>query len=182
MAAQAWFSSGDAVDVAPGSTVVLQLTVVNLSDGADTFVLTPTGMAAQWTTVRPATVTLVAGAQQVVEAFEHELGVRAGETTDDGQVTFRTVECLGGCGWGTVVSCDHRYRHHVKPEDVPRVVDGGDRERVELVLDQHQHGSPGLDDERHAHRLPLGEDLRGAAALHRGGLRAGIEVGQGEVR
>ena len=67
MAAQAWFSSGDAVDVAPGSTVVLQLTVVNLSDGADTFVLTPTGMAAQWTTVRPATVTLVAGAQQVVD-------------------------------------------------------------------------------------------------------------------
>ena len=39
------------------------------------------------------------GAQHVVEAFESELGVRAGETTEDGQVTFRAVECLGGCGY-----------------------------------------------------------------------------------
>ena len=38
----------------------------------------------------------LSGAQRVVEAFEAELGVRAGETTADGAVTFRTVECLGG--------------------------------------------------------------------------------------
>ena len=43
------------------------------------------------------------GAQQVLEAFEQELGVRAGETTEDGNVTLRTIECAGGCGWGTVV-------------------------------------------------------------------------------
>ena len=41
------------------------------------------------------------GAQRVVDAFEEELGVRAGETTEDGEVTFRTVECLGGCGYAT---------------------------------------------------------------------------------
>ena len=29
------------------------------------------------------------GAQQVVEAFERELGIRAGETTEDGEVTLR---------------------------------------------------------------------------------------------
>jgi NADH-quinone oxidoreductase subunit E len=63
------------------------------------------------------------GAQQTLEAFESELGIRAGETTPDGEFTLRTIECLGGCGWGTVVSCDHRYRHHVKAEDVPRVVE-----------------------------------------------------------
>jgi NADH-quinone oxidoreductase subunit E len=69
------------------------------------------------------------GAQQVVEAFERELGVRPGETTADGEVTLRTVECAGGCGWGTVVSIDHRYREHVRADDVPRLVeelrDGG---------------------------------------------------------
>ena len=64
----------------------------------------------------------LSGAQRVVEAFEHELGVRAGETTDDGDVTFRTVECLGGCGYATVVAVDNRYRHHVKPDDVPEIV------------------------------------------------------------
>ena len=62
------------------------------------------------------------GAQRVVEAFESELGVSPGETTDDGAVTFRTVECLGGCGYATVVAVDHRYRHFVKPEDVPGIV------------------------------------------------------------
>ena len=64
------------------------------------------------------------GAQRVVEAFENELGVRAGETTADGEVTFRTVECLGGCGYATVVAVDSRYHQHVRPEGVPAIVKG----------------------------------------------------------
>ena len=63
------------------------------------------------------------GAQQVLEAFEAELGVSAGETTDDGEVTLRTIECLGGCGWGTVVAVDHRYREPVKPDEVGGIVE-----------------------------------------------------------
>jgi NADH:ubiquinone oxidoreductase subunit E len=64
------------------------------------------------------------GAQQVVEAFEHELGIHAGETSGDGRFTLRLIECAGGCGWGTVVSVDHRYREPVKAEDVPGIVAG----------------------------------------------------------
>ena len=62
------------------------------------------------------------GAQQVLEAFESELGVKTGETTEDGDVTLRALECAGGCGWGTVVAIDHRYREPVRPEDVPKIV------------------------------------------------------------
>lgn len=62
------------------------------------------------------------GAQQVLEAFEEELGVHAGGTTEDGEVTLRTIECAGGCGWGTVVAVDHRYREPVHREDVPGIV------------------------------------------------------------
>jgi NADH-quinone oxidoreductase subunit E len=62
------------------------------------------------------------GAQQVLEAFEGELGIHPGETTEDGKVTLRALECAGGCGWGTVVAVDHRYREPVKPEDVPAIV------------------------------------------------------------
>ena len=62
------------------------------------------------------------GAQQVVEAFQRELGVRPGETTEDGTVTLKTMECAGGCGWGTVVAIDHRYREPVRAEDVPGLV------------------------------------------------------------
>jgi NADH-quinone oxidoreductase E subunit len=64
----------------------------------------------------------LSGAQQVVDAFESELGVAPGETTEDGEITFRAVECLGGCGYATVVAVDHRYRHFVKAEDVPGIV------------------------------------------------------------
>jgi NADH-quinone oxidoreductase subunit E len=60
------------------------------------------------------------GAQQVVEAFERELGMHAGETGDE--VTLRTVECLGGCGWATIVAIDNRHRLHVQAEDVSRIV------------------------------------------------------------
>jgi NADH-quinone oxidoreductase subunit E len=62
------------------------------------------------------------GAQQVLETFESELGIHAGETSEDGEFTLRTVECAGGCGWGTVVAVDHRYREPVRPEDVPAIV------------------------------------------------------------
>jgi NADH-quinone oxidoreductase E subunit len=62
------------------------------------------------------------GAQQVLEAFERELGVRAGETAEDGSVTLRTIECAGGCGRAVVVAVDHRYREPVRPEDVPAIV------------------------------------------------------------
>jgi len=63
------------------------------------------------------------GAQRVVEAFEGALGIRAGETTEDGEITFRAVECLGGCGYATVVAIDDRQRLHVKPEDVAGIVE-----------------------------------------------------------
>jgi NADH-quinone oxidoreductase subunit E len=63
------------------------------------------------------------GAQRVVEALEQELGVAPGETTEDGEVTFRTIECAGGCGYAPVVVVDGRYREPVAPEDVPALVE-----------------------------------------------------------
>ena len=64
----------------------------------------------------------LSGAQDVVAAFERELGVHVGETTEDGGVTLRTVECLGGCGWATVVAIDNRHRLHVRAADVREIV------------------------------------------------------------
>jgi NADH-quinone oxidoreductase subunit E len=61
-------------------------------------------------------------AQAVLEAFERELGVEPGETTPDGEITLRAVECLGGCSTPTIVAVDHRYRQSVTPDDVPAIV------------------------------------------------------------
>jgi len=63
------------------------------------------------------------GAAQVLEAFERELGINAGETTPDGAITLRSAECLGGCGSGTVVSVDEYYHESVTADDVPAIVE-----------------------------------------------------------
>jgi NADH-quinone oxidoreductase subunit E len=65
----------------------------------------------------------LAGAQQVVEAFERELDISAGKTSPDGEVTLGAVECLGGCGWATVVAIDNRHRLRVRADDVPQIVE-----------------------------------------------------------
>ena len=70
----------------------------------------------------------LSGARQVLEAFESELGIRAGETTPDGEITLRAVECLNGCGYANVVAVDDRYHKHVRAETVPEIlrgIDGG---------------------------------------------------------
>jgi NADH-quinone oxidoreductase subunit E len=63
------------------------------------------------------------GAQDVLRAFEGELGVGPGETTEDGEFTLRAVECIGGCGWPTVVAIDNVHRLNVSAEDVPSIVE-----------------------------------------------------------
>jgi NADH-quinone oxidoreductase subunit E len=63
------------------------------------------------------------GAQQVLEAFERELDVVPGRTSEDGEFTLRAIECAGGCGTAVVISVDERYREPVRPEDVPAIVE-----------------------------------------------------------
>jgi hypothetical protein len=66
MAAQAWFSRNETA-VEPGSSAVLHLTVANLGDTTDTFSITPVGLAAAWTTIRPAVVTLFGGSEEILD-------------------------------------------------------------------------------------------------------------------
>jgi NADH-quinone oxidoreductase E subunit len=63
------------------------------------------------------------GAQDVLRAFERELGIGPGETTEDGEFTLRAVECIGGCGWPTVVAIDNVHRLNVSAGDVPSIVE-----------------------------------------------------------
>lgn len=62
-------------------------------------------------------------AQAVLEAFEDALGIKPGQTTDDGEVTLRAVECLGGCSTPTIVAVDDVYRQSVTPAAVPAIVE-----------------------------------------------------------
>jgi NADH-quinone oxidoreductase subunit E len=65
----------------------------------------------------------VRGAPRVVEEFERRLGIPAGETTDDGEFTLETVNCLGACALGPIVVVDGRYHSNVRPGQVEEILE-----------------------------------------------------------
>ena len=104
----------DALDVTPAYTL-------SIASFYDMFHVEPVGrhLVEVCTNLSCALV----GAQAVLDAFADELGVRPGETTRDGEVTLRAIECAGGCGRAPVVVVDHNYREPVRPEDVSEIVE-----------------------------------------------------------
>jgi NADH-quinone oxidoreductase subunit E len=65
----------------------------------------------------------VRGAARILEQFEEQLGIAAGETTPDGQFTLETVNCLGACALGPAVVIDGRYFSKVKKSGVRQLLD-----------------------------------------------------------
>ena len=51
----------------------------------------------------------VRGARGVLRAVENELGIKAGETSDDLEYTLETVACLGACSLAPVMTVDGQY-------------------------------------------------------------------------
>ncbi|MHB0877022.1 MAG: NADH-quinone oxidoreductase subunit NuoE family protein, partial [Anaerolineae bacterium] len=61
-------------------------------------------------------------ADKITEAFERELGVREGETTDDRQFTLQSVACLGCCSLSPVVMIDGETYGRLSGDKVARIV------------------------------------------------------------
>jgi NADH-quinone oxidoreductase subunit E len=84
----------------------------------------------------------VRGAARIVERFEEQLGIKAGETTPDGKFTLETVNCLGACALGPAVVIDGRYFSKVKKSGVRQLLDaaqsgfdgGGGNGRIGLAI------------------------------------------------
>jgi len=55
----------------------------------------------------------VRGAPLVREHLERRLGIRAGETTPDLAYTFETVNCLGACALGPILTVNGEYHGHI---------------------------------------------------------------------
>ena len=58
------------------------------------------------------------GAEDVTERLLEVTGTRLGETSEDGLYTIVEVECLGACGFATVVQVNDRVYENIKAEDV----------------------------------------------------------------
>jgi NADH:ubiquinone oxidoreductase subunit E len=111
---QAFVDVGDALDLTPGYCRAV-------ASFYDMFHLAPVGR--HLVEVCTNICCGLRGAQQVLEAFESELGISPGETAEDGEFTLRAVECIGGCGWPTVVAVDDYHRLNVSAGDVPGIVE-----------------------------------------------------------
>lgn len=63
------------------------------------------------------------GAGDVLEHCERRLGIKAGETTADGQITLRTAECLASCGTGPMMQVDKTYHEDLTHAKVDAILD-----------------------------------------------------------
>jgi NADH-quinone oxidoreductase subunit E len=70
----------------------------------------------------------VRGAKAIVEEIERDLNVKAGGTTDDGEYTLETVNCVGACALGPIILIDDEYHGQMTPRKVQKLLKAKQRE------------------------------------------------------
>lgn len=65
----------------------------------------------------------VRGGPAIAKEIEDQLGICAGQTTEDREFTFETVNCLGACALGPVVVVDGHYFPRVRTSQVRDILD-----------------------------------------------------------
>ncbi len=64
----------------------------------------------------------IRGGPRIVNEIEKILGIEAGQTTEDGEYSLETVNCLGCCAIGPVVVMDGKYYGQVTPQSIRRLL------------------------------------------------------------
>ena len=66
---------------------------------------------------------MLRGANDIIEHIENKLGIKEGETTADGKLTLKTVECLGSCGTAPMLQCGADYYENLTNEKVDKLIE-----------------------------------------------------------
>jgi NADH-quinone oxidoreductase subunit E len=64
----------------------------------------------------------VRGGPRIAEEFERQLEIKTGETTQDREITLETVNCLGACALGPIVTVDGHYFLNVTSPRVKEII------------------------------------------------------------
>ena len=68
---------------------------------------------------------MLMGSQNIVDHVENKLGIKLGESTDDGRIYLKVEEeCLAACAGGPMMQIDHVYHEKLTPETVDEILDG----------------------------------------------------------
>ena len=67
---------------------------------------------------------MLCGSDAIVKHLEQRLGIKLGETTPDGKVTLKEVECLAACCGAPMFQIGKTYYENLTPEKVDRILEG----------------------------------------------------------
>jgi len=73
-------------------------------------------------TVCTGTACHVRGAEGIIEAFEPELGLKCGETSEDMMFTLEEVRCIGCCGLAPVLTVNEDVQGPMTKKKVPELI------------------------------------------------------------
>ncbi len=63
-------------------------------------------------------------AERIIAHIENVLGIKTGETTEDGLFTLSTVECLGSCGTAPMMQINDDYYENLTESKVDDILAG----------------------------------------------------------
>jgi NADH-quinone oxidoreductase subunit E len=67
---------------------------------------------------------MLRGADEMAGYLERALGVRDGQTTSDGAITWHsTIECLGACGGAPMMQVDHQFEENLDQERIDAIIE-----------------------------------------------------------
>jgi NADH-quinone oxidoreductase subunit E len=66
------------------------------------------------------------GAERLMAHLKGKLGIKPGETTPDGRVTWSTAECLGSCGTAPVIVVNNKYHESMSIAKLDTLLEGLD--------------------------------------------------------
>jgi NADP-reducing hydrogenase subunit HndA len=68
------------------------------------------------------TACYVRGADKVLDEFQKELGIKAGETSLDGKFSIDALRCVGACGIAPVVLVGEKVYKKVEVKEVKKII------------------------------------------------------------
>ncbi|MCP4983450.1 MAG: NADH-quinone oxidoreductase subunit NuoE [Gammaproteobacteria bacterium] len=67
---------------------------------------------------------MLMGSDSIVDHVENKLGIKIGESTEDGRIYLKCEEeCLAACSCGPMMQVDHVYHVDLTPEKVDEILD-----------------------------------------------------------
>ncbi|HEY9030285.1 MAG TPA: NAD(P)H-dependent oxidoreductase subunit E [Kangiella sp.] len=65
---------------------------------------------------------MMAGSEELKKWFKDELGIEPGQTSKDGRITLKEVECMAACGGAPMLEVDKQYHENLTVEKMANLV------------------------------------------------------------